>query len=176
MCVCVGSPGVGDRERGVGRSRHLREEKRGLPLGPVLTSRLRVRTLGSPTLGLNPLGQLIYNCSVYQFTPSSMRTYLIGEIGRIIKQVNSPKALRQVWFRVSAPQMPMVPTDLSGDQHKRTHRQLPTDRLRQTQPSFLPARVQRGTRMGEGRGFLGAEEQMGREEKRLEAVHRRCRG
>lgn len=96
----------------------------------------------------------------------------MGEIGRI-KLVNSHKAFRQAWFRGSAPQMPMVPKQISAE----IHTSALIDPLRQAHPSLLPARVQGGTRMGEGRGFSGVEAQMGRrDKKRLEAVHRRWRG
>lgn len=75
--------------------------------------------------------------------------------------------------------MPTVPTDLSWEQHKGTHRQFPIHPLRQTHPSLLPASG--GRHMdggGEGRqGSLSgrdADAQMGRRgEKGLRAVYRR---
>lgn len=87
-----GPPGVGDGERGVRRGRHLGERGRGLPPGPVLTSRLGVRALESPTLGLNTGASYITASCLSSFLSKCNRTYLKGEIGRI-KRVNLLKHL-----------------------------------------------------------------------------------
>lgn len=57
----------------------------------------------------------------------------MGEIRRI-KQVNSHKALRQAWFCGSAPQMPMVPKQISTE----IHTSALIDPFRQAHPFLLP--------------------------------------
>ena len=74
--------------------------------------------------------------------------------------------------------MPTVPTDVSWDPRKCTHRQLPTDPLRQAQPSFQGPGVLGGKRRGEEReGSLrerdAAAQKCRQDGKRLGVVHRR---
>lgn len=95
----------------------------------------------------------------------------MGESGWM-KRVNSRKAPRQAWFRVSAPRMPAVPTDLSGIHTSALTASWVRTPLAGTALSRRPSSGRH--RDGGGQGSLsvrGAEVRMGRRsEKRLEAI------